>query len=86
MDPYNTIKYSLGTEKAVRILEEDNRIVCIVHKKANKNKIKEAFEEAFKVKVTKINTLVTPQGVKKAYITLSDDHPAIDIATELGLM
>lgn len=86
MDPYKTIKYLLGTEKAVRILESDNKLVCIVDKKTTKQQIKKAVEEAFKVKVIKLNTLVTPQGKKKAYITLSAETPAIDVATELGLM
>ena len=39
-----------------------------------------------KIKITKINTLVTNDGKKKVYVTLSAQTPAIDIATELGLI
>ena len=45
-----------------------------------------AIEEAFKVKVDKVNTLITPKGKKKVYIKLSDETPAIDVVTQLGLM
>ena len=48
--------------------------------------IKKSIEEIFKVKVKKVNTFYTPKGEKRAYITLSIDTPAIDIATQLGLM
>ncbi len=86
MDPYKTIKYLLGTEKAIRILESENKLVCIVDKKATKEQVRDSIEKAFKVKVTNVNTLITPQGKKKAYISLSPSTPAIDVATELGLM
>ena len=45
-----------------------------------------SVEELFKVKVIKINTLLTSDGRKKAYVKLSNETPAIDIATQLGLM
>ena len=38
------------------------------------------------VKVEKINTLIDTTGEKKAYVKFSKDTPAIDIATNLGLM
>ena len=86
MDPYKIIKYPLATEKAVRIMETENKLVFIVSNKATKKEIKEAVEIAFKVKVVKVNTLNTISGKKKAYIKLAIDTPAIDVATELGLM
>ena len=53
--------------------------------RSTKKEIKEAMENNFKVKVEKVNTLIQ-KGKKKAYIRLSKDNPAIDIATKLGLM
>ena len=64
---------------------ESNKLIFIVDKKAKKPEIKKAIEEIFKVKVLKVNTLIT-KGKKKAYVKLSPDTPAIDIATQLGLM
>jgi len=84
-DPYSIIKYPLSTEKAIRLIETENKLTFIVDKKAKKPEIKKAIEELFKVKVTKVNTLIY-KGKKKAYIKLSPETPAIDVATQLGLM
>ncbi len=78
------LKYPLSTEKAVRIMEMDNILTFIVDLKATKPEIKKAIEEQFKVKVLNINTLIQ-KGVKKAYLKLSPETPARDIATQLGL-
>ena len=43
-------------------------------------------ERLFKVKVIKVNTLIGPDGKKRAYVKLSPETPAIDLATKLGLM
>ena len=84
-DSYDIIKNPLMTEKAVRLLESENKLIFIVDKKAKKPEIKKAVEEIFKVKVLKVNTLII-QGKKKAYLKLSPDTPAMDVATQLGLM
>lgn len=86
MDPYKILKYPLATEKAVRLMEAENKLIFIVSRKSKKQEIKKAIEEAFKVKVLKVNTFIDNKGEKKAYILLSIDTPAIDVATQLGLM
>ena len=86
MDPYKIIKYPLTTEKAVRLMESENKLIFVVNLKSNKNQIKESIESLFKVKVLKVNTLVSIYGLKKAYVKLSLETPAIDLATQLGLM
>ena len=84
-DSYDIIKNPLMTEKAVRLMETENKLVFIVDKKAKRPEIRKAIEEIFKVKVLKVNTLIQ-KGKKKAYAKLSLDTPAIDVATQLGLM
>ena len=84
-DAYSIVKYPLSTEKSIRSIETDNKLTFIVDKKAKKPEIKKAVEELFKVKVLKVNTLIN-KGKKKAYVRLSKDTPAIDVATQLGLM
>jgi large subunit ribosomal protein L23 len=86
MDPYKVIKYPLATEKAVRLMEAENKLTLVVDKKAKKQDIKEAVEKLFNVKVMKVTTLHTPDNKKKAYLLLSPDTPAVDVATKLGLM
>ena len=86
MDPYKIIKYPLSTEKSIRLMESENKLVFIVSRKSKKPDIRKAVEEAFKVKVTSVNTQITPEGKKKAYVKLSQETPAINIASKLGLM
>lgn len=81
----NVIKYPLSTEKSIRMMELENKLAFIVDKKAKKQEIKKELEKMFKVKVVKVNTLIH-KGKKKAYVKFSDETPAIDIATKLGLM
>ena len=77
--------YPLSTEKSVKLMESENKITFIVNKKATKQEIKKATEEMFKIKVLKVNTLIQ-KGMKKAYIKLSLETPAMDIATRLGII
>ena len=67
-------------------MESENKLIFVVDKKSNKKDVKEAVEEIFKVKVKKVNTFVSAKGEKRAYVKFSDETPAIDIATQLGLM
>lgn len=82
----NIIKYPLATEKSIRLMEAENKLVFVVHEKATKPQIKVAIEEQFGAKVTKVRTLHTNDNTKKAYVTFDNETPAIDIATRLGLM
>jgi len=76
----------LMSEKALRLLEELNTLTFIVRRDANKHDIKRAVERLYGVKVEKVNTLITPQGEKKAYVKLSKEYKASDIAAKLGLL
>ena len=86
MDPYATIKHPLSTEKSIRLMESENKLVFVVNKKATKQDIKIAIEEVFKVKVVNVDTFVTQDGEKRAYVKFSAETPAVDIATQLGLI
>ncbi len=80
------LKVPLSTEKDIRLMEKENKIVFLVDNNAAKSDIKREVESRFKVKVVKVNVLFDTNGRKKAYVKLSEDTPAIDIATELGLL
>lgn len=86
MKGLDLLKHPRLTEKAMNNIEILNELVFIVDKKTNKKEIKEAIEKEFKAKVIKINTLNDSKGRKKAIIKLSQDTPAMDIATKLGIM
>ena len=86
MNPHNIIKYPVSSEKAVRLMESDNKLTFIVDRKSNKTEIKKALEKLFKIKIEKISSLILPNGKKKIYVRLHPETPAIDVATKLGLI
>ena len=46
--------------------------------------IKAAVKTLYDIDVAKINTLVRPDGQKKAYIRLTPDHDALEVANKVG--
>jgi len=80
------IKEVLATEKATKLIDSENTIVIIVDRNTTKSEIKKEIEKALNVKVVKVNTLITPTGDKKAYVKLSPEYKASDVAQKLGLL
>ncbi|MFH1054397.1 MAG: 50S ribosomal protein L23 [Candidatus Woesearchaeota archaeon] len=80
------IRYPLSTEKSLRLMESENKLIFIVSLDSKKQEIKKAIEEMFNVKVEKVNTLVDNKGRKRAYIKFNSETPAIDVATNMGIM
>lgn len=74
------------TEQAMDMIDQENKLVMMVDIDANKTQIKDAVEELFDVSVKKVNTSITPQAKKKAFVALSDADDAMDIATKMGMM
>ena len=85
-DPYSIIKYPLSTEKAVRQMEAENKLIFVVDRSATKSAIKWAVEKAFNAKVANVNTTILRTGEKKAYVKLKPETLASDITTQLGLV
>ncbi|MHA2028271.1 MAG: 50S ribosomal protein L23 [Candidatus Kariarchaeaceae archaeon] len=85
MEVFEVIIKPVITEAVYDLIETQNKIVFEVYKKANKFHIKKAVEEMYNVKVKKVNTLITPQGVKRAICTLTPEYNASDLATDLNL-
>ena len=80
------IKHPLSTEKSIRLMESENKMVFVVDSKADKTEIKKELEQRFNVKIVSVNTSNDFKGRKKAYVKFSPETPAIDLATKLGLM
>ena len=70
-DMYAIIKYPLSTESAIKTIEDNNTLVFIVDRRASKPMIKKACQDLYKIKVSRVNTLVRPDGLKKAYVVVS---------------
>jgi large subunit ribosomal protein L23 len=83
--PSEIIKKVVITQDAVSLIEKENKITFIVDARATKKDVKRAVEELYGVKVVKVNTLITPLGEKKAYVKLSPETPASELAIKLGI-
>lgn len=86
LDDHQVIKYPLTTESAIKMIEDFNTIVFIVDVRANKPKIKNAISKMYEIQASKVNTLVRPDGQKKAYVRLTKDHDALDVASKIGII
>ena len=86
MNAFEIIKTVRLTEKGTRQAENYNQYTVMADRRANKTQIRQAVQDLFKVKVTKVNTLnvhgkfrrqrTTQAGQtpdwKKAIVTLKD--------------
>ncbi|TFK69557.1 hypothetical protein BDN72DRAFT_796468 [Pluteus cervinus] len=86
MDQFRTIVSPLNTESAMKKIEEHNTLVFIVDVRSNKRQIKDAVKKLYDVQAAKVNTLIRPDGKKKAYVRLTPDHDALDVANKIGFI
>ncbi|KAI9728292.1 MAG: 60S ribosomal protein L25 [Cirrosporium novae-zelandiae] len=87
LDKHKVIIHPLNTESAMKKIEENNTLVFIVDVKANKRQIKDALKKLYDVDTIKVNTLIRPDGSKKAFARLTPDVDALDIAaTKLAIV
>jgi large subunit ribosomal protein L23 len=80
------VLYPLITEKAVNMIDTENKLTFIVADKTNKKEVKQIIEKAYEVKVEKINIIRDMKGRKKAIIKLKKEFKAQDLATKLGVL
>jgi large subunit ribosomal protein L23Ae len=76
------LKYPLTTESAMKKIEDNNTLVFIVDVRASKKKIKDAVKGMYDIQCAKVNTLIRPDGQKKAYVRLTPDYDALDVANK----
>jgi ribosomal protein L23 len=75
-----------SSEKATRLMQEQNKLSFVVSKGSNKIEIKKEIETLFSVKVAKINIVNKMDGQKIAIVKLKVENSAMDLATKLGLV
>uniref|UniRef100_A0A6M2E4U9 Putative 60s ribosomal protein l23 n=1 Tax=Amblyomma tuberculatum TaxID=48802 RepID=A0A6M2E4U9_9ACAR len=86
LDQFSIIKHPLTTESAMKKIEDNNTLVFIVHLRANKHQIKTAVKKLYDIDVANVNTLIRPDGQKKAYVRLAPDYDALDVANKIGII
>lgn len=78
--------HPLVTEKAVNMIEKENKITFIVNDTSTKKEIKKEIEKKFKVKIEALNILRDRKGRKKAITRLKKEFKATDLAVKLGVI
>ncbi|MPC20215.1 60S ribosomal protein L23a [Portunus trituberculatus] len=86
LDAFNIIKYPLTTESAMKKIEDNNTLVFIIDRLANKYQIKSAVKKLYEIDAARVNTLHRPDGLKKAYVKLAPDYDALDVANKIGII
>jgi large subunit ribosomal protein L23 len=86
MNPDEVILAVVRTQKAVSLIEKENKLTFVVRIEATKEDVKRAVEKLYGVKVEKVNTLITPRGEKKAYVKLKPEYKASELAVKLGVI
>lgn len=85
-DAHSVIKFPLNTESAMRCIENHNTLVFVCDPRANKIQIRKAVETLYGVQVERCNTLIRPDGLKKAFCRLSADADAMETAGKIGFI
>ena len=86
MNPHEVIIYPLMTERSVYMIENENKLVFIVNRKATKHDVSKAVLALYGVEVERINTLISRKNEKKAFVKLKADYDASDLAIRLGIL
>lgn len=86
MDHYSVLKQPLATESAMRKMEDHNTLVFLCDSRATKVHIRDAVKALYKVQAAAVNTLIRPDGVKKAYVRLVPEADALDVAGRIGFI
>ena len=80
------LQYPITNEKAIGLIELKNTLMFVVTSQATKPEIKKEVEALFGVKVARVNTLITPTGVKRAFVKLKEGYKADDVAAKLKIV
>ncbi|MFH1257179.1 MAG: 50S ribosomal protein L23 [Candidatus Diapherotrites archaeon] len=80
------LKYPLISEKAVNMIESENKLCFIVDQRASKADVKKAVEGLYAVKVDRVNIIHDMRARKKALVKINKAFKAQDVATKLGVL
>ena len=76
MNAFEVIKTVRLTEKGTRQGEKYNQYTVVADRRANKTEIRQAVQELFKVKVTKVNTLNVRGKLRRKRTTQAGQAPS----------
>ena len=96
MDAYAIIKKPAVSESSMKKIEvrtfrlrlieqSENILTFFVDLRANKRQIRNAINKLYNVKCAKVNTVISPLGFKKAFVRMSGETEAMDVANKIGI-
>ncbi len=85
MDPFKIILRPDVTERSMKLVESENKLVFVVSRDSSKNEIRDSIEKLYEVEVDDVNTLISAKGFKKAFVKLGEKHRADEVATRIGI-
>ena len=74
------------SKSATKTSEDTTQLVFTVDVKANQDQSKQAVKTPCDINMAKANTLIRPEGGKKAYVQLAPDYDASDAANKIGII
>ncbi|QQR93169.1 MAG: 50S ribosomal protein L23 [Candidatus Iainarchaeum archaeon] len=86
LEDFGYIKFPLMTEKAINLIEKENKLSFIATPQATKTDIKKLIEKVYKVKVSSVNVLNDMKGRKKVTVKLDKKYKAEELAAKLGVI
>ncbi|CAB4058216.1 RP-L23Ae [Lepeophtheirus salmonis] len=78
-------KHPLTSESPMKKIENNNTLVFITNIRANKYQLKSTVKKLYEITVSKVDTLIRPDGQMKVYVKLAPDYDALDIAKKIGI-
>ena len=85
-DAFDVIRFVLMTEKSIRLVESQNKLVFTVNRSSRRGEIKKDVQNAFGSPVSGVTTVIDQSGRKKAFVKFSNAGAAGDIAIKLGVI
>ncbi len=86
LEDFGVLEYPLMTEKAITLIEKENKISFIATPQATKSDIKNLVEKVYQVKVEKVNIVNDMKGRKKVTVKLNKKNKAEELAAKLGVI
>ncbi|MFH1240509.1 MAG: 50S ribosomal protein L23 [Candidatus Diapherotrites archaeon] len=83
---YSIVKHPLISEKAVGMIETQNKLTFVIEKGFTKSEVKRAVEQMYNVKVDRVQVVNDMKGRKKAIVRINKQYRADEIATKLGIL
>lgn len=81
----DVIRHPIITEKAMDAMDFENTLTFVVDLQATKPEVADAVADRYDVTVESVNTMITMNGEKKAFVRLSEADDAQDVASRIGV-